>query len=97
MLRNHRVVILLDSDSTHSFLDPAILRRVPLHVDTGVKLQIRVANGSKIESEGRCHSVTLKIQGHVFTTTFYLIPLGGCDMVLGVDLLSTLGPVLWDF
>jgi hypothetical protein len=62
-----------------------------------VKLDVRVANGAKVESEGRCHQVSLKIQGQEFSTTFYLIPLGGCDMVLGVDWLQTLGPVLWDF
>lgn len=91
------VVILLDSGSTHSFLDPVVLSRVLLPVDTTVKLQVRVANGAKVDNEGRCHSVTLKIQGHMFTTTFYLIPLGGCDMVLDVDWLSTLDLVLWDF
>jgi len=28
---------------------------------------------------------------------FYVLTLGSCDIVLGVQLLSTLGPILWDF
>lgn len=37
------------------------------------------------------------MQGTVFSSEVRLLPLGGCDMVLGVQWLSTLGPVLWDF
>ena len=28
---------------------------------------------------------------------FHLLSLGGCDMVLGVQWLITLGPFVWDF
>jgi len=42
-------------------------------------------------------TLSLKIQGHCFSTDFYLTPLGGCDVVLSVDWLHTLGPILWDF
>jgi hypothetical protein len=96
-LRNQRVVILLDSGSTHNFLDPTVLRRAPLSVAVGVTLKVRVANGATVESEGLCQSVSLTLQGHSFTTDFYLIPLAGCDVVLGVAWLRTLGPILWDF
>jgi hypothetical protein len=58
---------------------------------------VRVAYGTTILSEGRCKSISLRVQGHSITTDFYLSPLGGCDVVLGVELLRTLGPVLWDF
>lgn len=37
------------------------------------------------------------MQGIDFSSEVRLLPLGGCDMVLGVQWLSTLGPVLWDF
>jgi hypothetical protein len=58
---------------------------------------VRVANGATILSEGRCKSVSLRVQGHSITTNFYLSLLGGCDVVLRVEWLRTLGPVLWDF
>jgi hypothetical protein len=38
MLRTHKVVVLLDTGCTHNFLDPAVLRKVPLRVDSGVQL-----------------------------------------------------------
>lgn len=37
------------------------------------------------------------MQGIRFTTDVLLIDLGGCDMVLGVRWLATLGPIYWDF
>lgn len=41
--------------------------------------------------------VKLKLQGCQFETSFYVLPLGGCDVVLGVQWLATLGPIMWDF
>lgn len=37
------------------------------------------------------------MQWQQFETIFYLLPLGGCNVVMGVYWLSTLGPILWDF
>jgi hypothetical protein len=39
----------------------------------------------------------VKLQQLSFSTNFYILPLGGCDMVLGAQWLRTLGPILWDF
>lgn len=39
----------------------------------------------------------LKVQGQSFNTTFYLLTLGGSDVVLGVKCLETLGPITWNF
>jgi hypothetical protein len=96
-IKHQRVVVLFDSGSTHNFLDPTILPKLFLPIDTAVQLQVRVANGARVTSAGRCYSVSLKIQGHLFTADFYVLPLGGCDVVLGVKWLRTLGPVLRDF
>lgn len=38
----------------------------------------------------------MKVQGTNFTADFYLLPLGGCDMVLSIHWLR-LGPIVWDF
>ena len=37
------------------------------------------------------------MQGKEFKANMRLIPLGGYDMVLGIQWLAQLGPILWDF
>jgi hypothetical protein len=96
-LQNHHVSILVDSGSTHNFLDPVFLHKVQLQITATPLLRVKIANGTTVQSMGKVTSVTFKVQGYSFSTNFYLIALGGCDMVLGVDWLSTLGPILWDF
>lgn len=84
LIKNQQVVILIDSRSTHSFMDPAVLRKVQLSMISTPTLQMKVANGAKIQSEGKCTSVPFKVQGNTILTDFYVISLGGCDVVLGV-------------
>jgi hypothetical protein len=48
-------------------------------------------------SEGKCTDVCLKLQGNTFCSNFFVLTLGGCDVVLGVQWLRTLGPIIWDF
>jgi hypothetical protein len=89
--------ILIDSGSTHNFLDPALLTMVHLLVVSTPLLTVKIANGDTIPCCGKVTAVTLKSQGHPIIADFYLISLGGCDIVLGVQWLQTLGPILWDF
>ena len=37
------------------------------------------------------------MQGKKFQADLIFIPLGGCNMVLGIQWLAELGPTLWDF
>ncbi|KAJ0016755.1 hypothetical protein Pint_10445 [Pistacia integerrima] len=55
------------------------------------------ANGDKLSSEGKCSNTKLSVQGIPIVIDFYLLPLGGCDIVLGTFWLQTLGPIVWDF
>jgi hypothetical protein len=81
----------LDSGSNHNFLNPTILCMVFLPVNSHVQLHARVANGAWVLSEGLCHSVSLKLQGHLFTTDFYLLPSGGMRCSLGHGLAAYFG------
>jgi len=96
-IRHKRVVILIDSGSTHNFIDPSGFTKLPLGDIIPLHLRVRVANGDMVSSSGKCNGVTLHVQGTAITTDFYLLSLGGCDVVLGIEWLRTLGPVLWDF
>ncbi|XP_020532245.1 uncharacterized protein LOC110008557 [Amborella trichopoda] len=59
--------------------------------------EVVVANGEKLSSFGRCKAVCMMLQGIPLVVDLYLLPLEGCDAVLGVQRLSTLCPITWDF
>jgi hypothetical protein len=88
---------LVDTGSTHNFVASELTERVGLTVRKRAGLSVAVANGDRITSDGICCNTPIIIDQEAFSLDFYAIPLGGFDVVLGVQWLSTLGPILWDF
>lgn len=96
-VKNNDVVILVDSGSTHSFLDPNAVKRVNCEVEVTNPLQVTVAGGGRIQCSARCPNFEWEMAGQLFSTNMRVLPLGGYDMVLGVDIMRRLGPVLLDY
>jgi hypothetical protein len=88
---------LVDSGSTHSFISAAAACRLHLEPLLHPGLRVTVANGDRVASARICRDVHIFINDEEFITDLFVIPLGGYDMVLGVQWLRTLGPILWDF
>lgn len=88
--------ILVDSGSTHNFLDPSVASAVNLNVKTDSVIEVKVANVQNLSSKGYGQKV-INIQGTKFLIIFHILPFGGCDIVLGVEWLKNLGPIKWNF
>ena len=56
-----------------------------------------MADGNQLVSSAVCKNFTSTMGGEEFQADVMLVPLGSCEMILGVQWLSTLGPILWDF
>lgn len=97
MVNNNQLVILVDSGSTHSFLDPAAARRLNCEVEVINPLNVSVAGGGNIECISKCPRVEWDMARHLCAATMRILPLVGYDMVLGVDLLRRLGPIELDY
>lgn len=63
------VEILVDSGSTHKFLDPLIIQAARLKIEKYSSLQVRVANGATVMSQGKGEEV-IRIQGSKFQSIF---------------------------
>jgi hypothetical protein len=97
ILNGQKTVVLLDTGSTHNFMDGTLAKTLKLPIDVESNFGVRVANGQVIRTLGECKEVKFKMQGLHLKLTFNLLELGGCGIVLGTQWLSTLGVISWDF
>lgn len=92
-IKNRPVTILIDSGSFHNFVDIGLVKKLRGHLDirhTFKKLQM----GEWLQNVAQ---TIVKIQEFSCTTNPYAIPLGDCEVVLGVQWIRALGRILWDF
>lgn len=94
---NEQFVVLLDSGSTTSFINDNIARRIGIQFAPCPGASVIVANGDRVACRSFAHDVEVHIADEVFAVDCYSIPIDKYDMVLGVTILRTLGPILWDF
>ena len=73
-INQQELVILIDTGSTHNFLDPSIwmLLKLPMYIE----------DSFKVKTKGACHVVNLKIQGQELIMDLNVLSLGGCDVML---------------
>lgn len=88
---------MINLGSSHNFIDVGLVRRLKGLLDTKHVFNMTIADGGKIATQGTLSQVPITIQGFKCVLDLYVIALGGCDVVLGVQWLRTLGPILWDF
>ncbi|WOH00327.1 hypothetical protein DCAR_0519686 [Daucus carota subsp. sativus] len=97
LVQNKPLHILIDSGSTHNFLDITMASKLKCEVSAITKQEITVADGNSISCQNVVKNFSWRMGGYDFTSEVMLIDLGSCDMVLGVQWLSTLGTVKWNF
>uniref|UniRef100_A0ACD5W7T0 Uncharacterized protein n=1 Tax=Avena sativa TaxID=4498 RepID=A0ACD5W7T0_AVESA len=92
-----RLTALVDTGSTHNFLSSDAMRRLALQPSGAEHFSVTVANGDRLACQGVARQVPITIGDEHFFVDCVGINLGCYDFILGVDFLSTLGPILWDF
>ena len=93
-IRQHEVVVLIDSGSTHNFISEKVADMLHLSVVPTKPFTVKVANGTPLKCQGRFEHVHVILQGIPFSLTLYSLPLTGLDLVLGVQWLEQLGTVV---
>jgi hypothetical protein len=91
------LLALVDSGSTHTFIDDQVVHRLGLDIMLWPRLSVKVANGEQVQSYGVCKATSLDVHGEQFSVDCYALPLEGFDVILGVHWLKSLGPIMWDF
>lgn len=88
--------ILVDSGSSHNFLDPKAAKQIGSKLVLTKKLMVTIADGSQTSSTAICPDFEWTIQGETFNTSMRILPLGSYQMILGVKRLKEIGHVTLD-
>lgn len=94
---NKTSYVLIDLGSTYNFIDKKVVEMLGCKIKEAGRTKVSVADGNQITVCGRVDDFRWKFQGDQFLSDFMVIPLGGHDVVLGVQWLARLGPITWNF
>jgi hypothetical protein len=84
-IKHRKVIILVDSGSTHNFIHRHIAQETHCYIHAVNNFQIMIANGGSMKCGGRCENVHLQIGDYHLKSHMFAIDMGGCDIVLGAD------------
>jgi len=85
VIHNLSVTVLIDSDNSHNILQPHIAHHLNLPITPSHPLSLIVGNEAFIKCQEICLLVYISLQTSSFTIPFYLLPIEGVDVVLGID------------
>ena len=81
-LQGHNVTFLVDSGSTHSFVDLSLAAKLS-GVTPMARVMVKIANGDAIPCQKQLQNCSWSCSGHKFLNDFKLFPLGSYDGILG--------------
>ena len=84
-IKHRKVIILVDSGSTHNFIHRCIAQETHCYIHVVNNFQIMIANGGSMKCGGRCENVCLQIGDYHLKSHMFVIDMGGCEIVLGAD------------
>jgi predicted aspartyl protease len=84
----------VDSGATHNFVDKKLVKKMNWAVADTPPICIKLGDGSRVQAKGACQGMEIEIGGVQIEINAQLFDLGGVDVVLGVEWMSTLGDTI---
>lgn len=89
--------VLMDTGSTHNFLNYQLAVKLGCKMVSRAPMSVKVGGGTHVICDSMVQNFEWSMKGLLLSADVFLIPLGGCDLVLGVQWFTTLGKVQFDF
>jgi hypothetical protein len=96
-IKNKKVIVLIDSGSTHNFIHYKLAKDLNCFVYPTPEFQVMIVDGGTINCSGKCNKINLTMGEYVMNSPMIAIPMGGDDVVLGIQWLQSLGTVAFNF
>ena len=88
---------MIDLGSTHNFIHCKVAKELNFFLYPAPECQVMVENGENTKCSGKCHNIKLTMGEYVLNSPMLSIPMGGADVVLGVQWLKSLGMIAFNF
>lgn len=89
---------MLDGESTQNFIQTWVVRFLQLQVELAASFSMVVGSGQCLSCEGVCRQVPVTIQvSTLYLDFYYVLPLHGSGLVLGISWLAILGQTVADY
>jgi hypothetical protein len=96
-IKNKKVIVLIDYGSTHNFIHYKLAKGLNCFVYPAPEFQVMIADGGTINFSGKCNKINLTMGEYVMNNPMIVIPMGGVDVVLGIQWLQSLGMMAFNF
>jgi hypothetical protein len=96
-IKKKKVIVLIDSRSTHNFIHYKLAIALNCFVYPVPKFQVMITDGGTINYSGKCNKINLTMGEYVMNSPIISIPMGGADVVLGIQWLQSLGTMAFNF
>ena len=96
-IKKKKVTMLIDSSSTHNFIHCKLSKVLNHFIYPAPEFQVMIADGGTINCSGKFHEINLTMGEEVLNSPMIAIPMGGVDVVLGVQWLQSLGTMTFNF
>jgi hypothetical protein len=88
-IKNKKVMVFIDSGSTHNFINYKFARSLNCFVLPRLEFEVMIADGGTINCLRKCHSINLNMREYLLNNPMISIQMGGVDVVLGVKWLMS--------
>jgi len=95
-LQGQEVLMLVDSGSSASFVSQHLFPYLQGVQNMPRAVKVSVANGAELQCTKEVLDCSWYTQGHTFSSSFKILPLGSYDVILGMDWLEYHSPMLID-
>jgi hypothetical protein len=92
-IQNIPSVILVDYGSSHNFISEHLASKLQPWTPLPRTMTVKVVDGAQLQCTHELVNCSWSVQGHLFTTTSKILPLGCYDAILGMEWLETFSPM----
>jgi hypothetical protein len=97
LVQNQVMVILVDSDSSHTFLNVALVHKLKVSATLVPQMTVKVSNGQSLSCTTEVKQFAWWIQSHTFQVDAKVIEMGTYDLVLDMDWLKLYRSMMCDW